>query len=103
MTTITQLPGNLDIRYLKRHDISVDMDFNISLVGYTFVAKVNANVIVTPTVTNIDLSTGKINFAIPKASIIDVIPNQEFAWYLDGVVGDITLPLLAGVYCVSEK
>jgi hypothetical protein len=94
MATITQVPGELDIVITAGDDVSIDLDFDIALTGYTFAALVVTDN-ETPTtvamlVTNTDLATGKLNLSLTDVQTA-AIGTGEFCWYLTWTITASTL------------
>lgn len=85
MVDFIQAPGILNITATHGDDFSFALDFDIILAGYSFVSKVitiATNTLVTITVANTDLPTGKLTLSIPKATLAG-LSSATHHWYLD--------------------
>jgi len=99
-TTVEQVPGNMPFRWCRQDDFSKLLTFSIALTGYTFTAALirsDTGASVTLTVTNTDLSAGKITLSCDK-TLLSVVPLGIHNWYLDGVVGGVDRRQLAGTF-----
>lgn len=115
MAVFTQLPGTLDVTFVKGDEVNIALDFDINLTGYTisnavYVANViagdggGASFVTTPgatvatfTVTNVDLSLGKISIGLNETQTGALSPAIAYRWYLRWVApGAITRTVLSG-------
>ena len=82
MTTFEQLPGELNIEGSAGDDLSLALDFDIALTGYTFESKVvHSGTTTTITVTNTNLSEGQITLSLTDAEIT-ALGIGTWYWYL---------------------
>lgn len=85
MADITQLPGNLNIATTIYDDLSILLDFNIALTGYTFSSKiVKDGAETTITVTNTSLATGQITLSVANTVLAGVGAGNH-DWYLSWI------------------
>lgn len=100
MTLFSQIPGGLDIEIGAGDDLSMLCDFNISLSGYTFVAKVTKGdgAEVSMTVVNTDLPNGQITLSLTDSQISTL--GTENQWYLAWTITGTTRRVLAGDFMV---
>ena len=88
MADVTQVPGRLNIKLTQGDDLSILLDFDISLTGYTFTANVietNADS-TTITVVETDLSNGQITLTMTDtlSALLTITEDNSFhSWYLD--------------------
>lgn len=88
MANVTQIPGSLNIKIAQGDDLSILLDFDISLTGYTFESKVietNGDE-TTITVTDTDLSAGQITLSMTDTltALLSTTLEEAFhSWYLD--------------------
>jgi hypothetical protein len=104
MADFTQIPGELNIEVGLGDDLSMLIDFDIVLTGYTFIGKVIHIDGVTETnitITNTDLSTGKITISMTDAQI-DAIGAYECRWYLEWTTGTASRRVLAGKFTIIK-
>ena len=104
MTDFTQIPGKLNVTATHGDDFLFNLDFDISLTGYTFsaqVVSVSTNTLAPLTVTNTDLSAGQIQISLAKATLSG-LANAKHHWYLDWTVGGKTRRVLAGVFEIVD-
>ena len=75
MATYTQIPAELDIEVGAGDDLSILLDFDISLTGYTFVSKVvqaYSGTETTVTCTNTDLANGQVTISLTDTQITSI-------------------------------
>jgi hypothetical protein len=96
--TFQQIPGALDIEVGLGDDFSFLLDFDISLVGYTFAAYVDMTTI---SVANTDLAAGKITLSLTDAQIT-TIGTGPHTWYLIWTTGTTSRRILAGNFTILE-
>ena len=84
MAEVTQIPGRLDIQLAQGDDMSLLVDFDIDLTGYTFESKVveadETETVIT--VVETDLSTGKITITLSDTDSA-LISAAKHSWFLD--------------------
>lgn len=96
MADLTEIPGELNIKWTVGSDFSKLLDFDIVLTGYTFSAKVvHASTTTDITVANTDLSVGQITLSLTDAQI-DAIGAGVHKWYLTWTTGTTSRRVLAG-------
>lgn len=102
MADITQVPGVLNITTTQGDDLSILLDFDITLTSYTFSSKIKrADTLYTITVVNTDLSTGKITLTASN-TLLETIPNGEYSWYLDWVTdASVNRRVLSGKFVLQ--
>lgn len=103
MVDFTQTPGVLNIEATQGDDFSVLVDFDISLTGNTFEAKVDESNgdQTTITVTNTDLSEGQITLSISD-TLMGALALDVHKWYLDQTTDGSQRRYLAGDFKVKE-
>lgn len=98
MSEVTQIPGELDIRATTKDDLTVSLDFDISLIGYTFASRIinssNGDDVV-GLVTNTDLANGQISLTFTKEQLT-ALPIGTHNWYLEWITGGLSRRILAG-------
>lgn len=107
MAEVTQVAGVLDIKINKGDDVSILLDFDIDLTGYTFESKVDetdgGNTTITVVETN--LATGQITLTMTD-TLSDAIDATEdrppHQWYLDRTNAGNQRRYLAGDFEVIE-
>ena len=88
MADVEQIPGRLNIKLAQGDDLSILLDFDIDLTGYTFESKVvetNGTETVI-TVAETDLSAGQITLTMTDtlSEALTATSNNTFhSWYLD--------------------
>jgi hypothetical protein len=101
MADLTQIPGTLNIKTTAVDDLSFLLDFDVVLTGYTFSSKVVANSLTSITVTDTDLSAGKITLSLTDVQLT-AIGTGSFLWYLDWTTGTTTRRVLAGTFTIQN-
>jgi hypothetical protein len=104
MTDFSQIPGKLDLVATLGDDFEFNLDFDINLSGYTFVAKVISISTGTPvvlTVTNVDLSLGKVTISLSK-TLLSGLSVAQHHYYFEWVTGGKTRRVLAGTFTVVQ-
>jgi len=103
MATIEQLPGELNIITTQHDDLSILLDFDIVLTGYTFASEIEVSLIDSIlTIANTDLSTGKITLTASRALLL-TIPIGIHRWYLDWIApGTLHRRVLSGTFTLKE-
>ena len=105
MATAKHTPGRLNINLAIDDDMTLLLDFDIVLTGYTFVAKiVESNGTETAiTVTDTDLANGKITLS-STASSRDAasLTTETYDWYLTWTVSGADRRVLAGNFSIVE-
>ena len=84
MAEVTQIPGRLDIQLAQGDDMSILLDFDIDLTGYTFESKVveadETETVIT--VVETDLSNGQITLTLSD-TLSALISVATHSWFLD--------------------
>lgn len=86
MAEISQLPGSVDIEIVKGDDFSFQLDFGIDITGYILEAKVVKDASATPeevvsfTISNVNLSTGKIILTLTDTQT-NALQIKTYKWY----------------------
>lgn len=104
MTDFTQIPGLLNLTATLGDDFEFNLDFDINLSGYTFVAKVisiSTNTPVILTVTPVDLSLGKVTISLSK-TLLSGLSVARHHYYFEWVTGSKTRRILAGNFDVVD-
>jgi hypothetical protein len=101
MTDITQMPAEVNLKFCTADYMSYLLDFDMSLAGYTFSAKVEHSTSTDITVTNTDLAAGKITISLTNAQIT-AIGTGSFLWYLDLTTGATKRRYLAGTFTIES-
>jgi len=115
MSDYAIVPSTLNIRFVRGDEFGMLLDFDQSLVGYTFVtdvyevASVSAGVITRGpsllafTITNVDLSAGKINLSLTETQTQSFNLAKSYRWYLRWVApGAVTRTVLSGSIIVGD-
>src|SRR3990167_2807901 len=101
MAEFEQIPGELDIEVGLGDDLSMLVDFDIVLTGYTFSAKVEHAATTTDiTVTSTNLAVGQITMSLTDAQIT-AIGAGSHRWYLTWTTGTTSRRVLAGVFTIK--
>lgn len=108
-TTFSQLPDTLDFVFVQGDEVSVLLDFDQDLTGYTFesrIIKVLAVVggdvtsfenVTTFTQTPIDLPAGKINLSLSEVQTGAMQLGENYRWFFRWVApGLVTRTVLSG-------
>lgn len=103
MATFTQLPGTLDLSFVKGDEINFAVDFDVDLTGYTLEAAIYnsgvaaATVVATPTITATSLTNGQLGIGLTETQTNALAAGGRFRWYLRWVTpGNVTRTVLAG-------
>jgi len=105
MTTYQQIPGELNLEVGLGDDLSKLIDFDISLVGYTFEAKVepsDGSTAVSMTVANTDLANGQITIGLTDTQITAIGAGTTNKWYLTWTISGASRRVLAGKFIVKD-
>jgi len=104
MATITQLPGVLDIEVGLGDDLSLLLDWDINLTGYTFegkISKAGTGTITDITIINTDLAAGKITLILTDTQIL-ALGAEVHGWYLRWTVSDNSRRVLTGAFTIKS-
>lgn len=109
------LPSNLNIQFVRGDEFGMLLDFDQSLVGYQFatdvyeVASVSGGVpvmgssLTSFTVTEVDLSLGKINLSLSETQTSSFNLSKRYRWYLRWIApGVVTRTVLSGDVSVGD-
>lgn len=109
MATYTLLPDTLDIVFVGGDEVSILLDFDQDLTGYTFEAPVilatvirNGQVVEYELATNftqtpVDLAAGKLNLSLSETQTGNLVLGSVYRWYLRWVApGIVTRTVLSG-------
>lgn len=91
-TTYEQIPVTRHINGVSGDDITIPVDFDINLTGYTIWCSVGNQ---TPTIVATDLSLGKFDIVLSKVQTTAIGVNKVH-WYLGWTVGGKERTVLAG-------
>lgn len=103
MAEVTQIPGKLDIVLAQGDDMSILVDFDIVLTGYTFssaVQETDGNT-TTITVVETDLASGQVTLTMTD-TLSGAIEPGTHKWYLDRTDTDNQRRYLAGDFIIIE-
>jgi hypothetical protein len=92
MADVKQLPATVNLEIVAGDDWSRLVDFNISLVGYTFEAITSTGVSIT--VTNTDLSSGQITLSMSDSITQQLVDGST--WTLTWTVSGLTREVFRG-------
>jgi hypothetical protein len=99
MATFEQTPGELDIRLAVGDDLSLALQFSISLAGYTFSADMAGQ---TPTIDVSQAASGRITLTLTDAQTT-AIGRKTAVWWLKWTLAGVTRTVLAGVMTLVDK
>jgi hypothetical protein len=107
MATYTQVPGLLNIKGVVGADFSCNLDFSVSLVGYTFDAGIVLQEYPTKriqaiTVTVTDAANGLLSLGLTEAETTAVGPISNKKWYLNWELGGVKKTIIAGMFELSD-
>jgi hypothetical protein len=107
MATYTQVPGLLNIKGVVGADFSCNLDFSVSLVGYTFESGIVLQEYPTKriqaiTVTVTDAADGLVSLGLTEAETTAVGPISNKKWYLNWELGGIKKTIIAGMFELSD-
>lgn len=93
MTTVSTLPGTLNVTVKRGDELAQLLDFSINLTGYTFTAEVVSAVtgatMATPTVSNVNLATGQVNLGMTEEQTASLAAGSylwRLVWTAPGTV-----------------
>jgi hypothetical protein len=93
MATSRQIPATVDLELISGDDWARVVDFNISLIGYTFECRTSTGVVIS--VAETDLSLGQITLSMSDA-ITKTLQNGS-TWYLKIIASGYERTVLAGM------
>ena len=119
MATFTQLPGGLDITFVQGDEVSIALDFDRDLTGYTITAPVYVTAAYATdgggsgfvqtggataanfAIASTDLSQGQILIGLSETQTSDLTPANSYRWYMRWVEpGLVTRTVLSGTVTV---
>lgn len=96
MADLDQRPGELNITTTTSDDLSILLDFDIVLTGYTFTAFVEHDGTSTAiTIVNTNLATGQITISLTNTQLTTIGTGYHF-WYLAWNDSSLDRRVLAG-------
>ena len=100
MSTVSILPGSMNLAFKRANDFSSLVDFSTTLVGYTVTASVTSLVtgtaVVPFTTTLVDASAGQVQIALSDTQTA-ALPAGTYGWQLDWVApGSVQRTALSG-------
>lgn len=103
MATVKQIPGRLDIVLAQGDDMSILLDFDIDMTGYTFAASTDEvdGSTTTITVAETDLANGQITLTMTD-TLSAAIAVGVHKWYLDRTNAGSQRRYLAGDFVVVD-
>ena len=107
MANVTQIPGRLNIKIAQGDDLSILLDFDISLTGFNFTSKVveTDGTTTTISVADTNLGAGQITISISDTltAAISATEDESFhSWYLDRTDAGSQRRYLAGDFEVIK-
>ena len=99
MATFEQTPGELDIRLAVGDDLSLPLQFSISLAGYTFSADMAGQ---TPAIDSSQAASGLITLTLTDTQCA-AIGRRTAEWWLKWTTGGVTRTVLAGALTLVDK
>jgi hypothetical protein len=100
MADLQQVPGQLNITVTAIDDMSIALDFDISLTGYTFTAFVQTVTASTAiTVTAVSLANGQITLSLTNTQLTTIGVGYH-EWYLAWNDGTNDRRVLAGNFTI---
>lgn len=108
-------PQELNLAFVRGDEFGILVDASIDLSGYTFTAVIykvtsivggvpeGTETLVPFTITNVDLSLGKINLSLQESQTLALNPRDRMRWYLRWVApGNVTRTVLSGTVTVGD-
>ena len=115
MATYSVLPDTLDIVFIQGDELSIELDFDQGLTGYTFQHKIveitsvsNGGVAsyadkLTFTRTDLDLSQGRMNLSLQESQTDTLSLTGSYRWWFRWYApGTITRTVLSGTVSVKS-
>jgi len=91
-TTYEQLPAVRNINAVAGDDLSISLDFDVDLTGYTFWAAIGNQ---TPTIAVVSATLGTMTLSLTKAQT-SAIGVSKVHWYFGWTAGGKERTVLAG-------
>jgi hypothetical protein len=104
MTTFQQLPGELDIEVGLGDDLSLLLDFDIALTGYTFTGAIqnrSGGEDTDFTIVETNLASGQITISLTDTEI-STLGVGVHQYYLTWEVDSLSRRVLAGTFTVKD-
>lgn len=121
MATFTQLPGSLDITFVQGDEVSIALDFDRDLTGFSISAPIYVTQVfassgggsgavttvgataATFAVSNTDLAAGKLLLGLSETQTALLSPAIAYRWYMRWVDGGlVTRTVLSGTVTVAN-
>jgi hypothetical protein len=99
MATFQQVPGELNIELAVGDDLSLPLQFSISLTGYTFSADIGGQ---TPTIDSSQAASGLITLALTDTQC-SAINKREADWWFKWTTAGLTRTVLIGTLTMIGK
>lgn len=101
------VPGKLNINAVAGDDFSVLLDFNVDLTGYTFDSKILldnqvANRYQAMTITNTNLSLGRITLSLTDTQTAAIGPIANRKWFISWSQGGDIRTVLSGTFTLNS-
>jgi hypothetical protein len=104
ISRLNQLAGDLYLKLNKGDSLTLNLDFDIDLTGFTFDSKLynkNKTIDIDLTVTAVNLALGQINVTLTTTDS-DTLTEGNYEWYLAGTISSTRRTYLAGCVEVYE-
>jgi hypothetical protein len=106
MATFSQLPATLNLEFVRGDSLSVEVDFEQSLVGYSLtallVSVVSGATVRSLTATAVSAASGIVAVSLTTAETAE-IPAGTYAWELSWVSGAVSRKALTGFVEVRNR
>lgn len=115
MAVFTQLPGSLDITFVQGDEVSIALDFDRDLTGFTISAPIYVTAVfasggggsefvttvgetaTTFAISNTDLAAGKLLIGLSESQTALLSPGIQYRWYMRWIdTGLVTRTVLSG-------
>jgi hypothetical protein len=99
MPSYDQLPGTLNLSFVRGDDFSVLVDFSITMTGYTVTAAmhsvVSGELVQAMTVTTVNAASGQFNVSFNDTQTA-ALARGTYSWQMTWVEGNATRTALTG-------
>lgn len=121
MSTFQQIPGTLDITIVQGDEVSIALDFDRNLTGYSISAPIYVSQVYSTTgagsasvttvgatattfaISNVNLSAGQILIGLSEVQTAALSPAIAYRWYMRWVdTGMVTRTVLSGTLTVQS-
>jgi hypothetical protein len=106
MATFSQLPATLNIKLVAGDSLSIDIDFDVPLVGYSLTASVmsrGSRIVVAPMAVSVtSAQNGVVNVSM-LASETEALSRGTYDWELTWTFGSVTRKALSGFFQVRNR